>query len=1112
MRKFWMMLLLAMGMTTVAFAQDRQITGVVSDESGTLPGVNVVVDGTTIGTLTDVDGKYTITVPNGYSKIKYSYLGYSDIIQEVGAERELNITMKVDDLILDEVVVTALGLETKRDNQGTSSSQVDGGQITKAGEAGLINSIAGKASNVQVTRSSGDPGASSYMQIRGQSTISRSVQPLIVLDGMPIYNSTVNTGNSTQGTTQQSRLNDLNPDDIESMEILKGAAAAAIWGTRAANGVIVIKTKKGAASQKKFNVSFKSSVSIDEANVLHPLQSVFGQGSGGLYDPNGALSWGDKIADRPGGSDIQATEAGQYYYADTDADGNPVFLADPSLDLYSGYFEAENGNIYGAIPEGGSYVYDANGNMVVNGTNYGGKLSTDVYEHSDEVLQTGYFLDNSVSLSGGDLNSSFYLSGSHLTQEGVVQNSDYERTTLRFNTDRRFNNFLKLSANANYSRINSNRVQQGSNLAGLYLGMLRSAPDFSNDDYIGTYYDAAGTPIFNRHRSYRRYLGQTQSPVYNNPYWTVNEQLNPNIVNRYIVGSELTVSPLTWLDLVVRAGIDTYSEARESYYPVSSGDFAAGFFRKESISEYQFNSDIFLKGARNLSGKINTNFVLGVNFNQRKFERLRGEAANFIIPDAPANLENATNENSTTFNYNEERRIAAGYGILGFDIDRKIFVNFTGRNEHPSSTNGQSFFYPSADVAFKFNDFLNLGFLSFGKLRASYGSVGVEPDPYLNRTNFVTASFQESWGVNYDASFFGGAFVRDDVEGNPDLIPERKTEWEIGADLRFLDDRISLGATYYQNQTEDVIFAIEVPASTGYRFQYQNAGTIENEGIEIDLNTDIIRTRDFRFSLGGNWATNENIVTDLKGTKSIFLNGFTGSSSRAVEGEPLGVLWGGRWDRNDNGDLILDENGFPQQALEEGILGDPNPDWTAAINSTIYFKGISLSGIFDMAQGGEMWGGTRGVLMYFGRHEESATETTASQSLTTYGGTEIGEGEVFRGVEHDFGGGPVALDQSWYTDLGGGFGPVGEQFIYDASWMRLRQVTLSYLLNTKKFQEFSKLGSVELSLTGRNLFLITDYVGMDPETNLTGPSNGRGLDYFNNPTTKSWVITLRVNY
>ncbi len=405
-------------------AQQRTVTGRVTavDDGSTLPGVNVVVKGTSNGTVTDSNGGYTISFSDPNPVLVFSFVGMETKEVAVGSNATLDVQLAMDVTQLNEVVVNAMGDAVPKDRLGTAPSTVTGTALISSGETGVLNGLAGKAPGLNLVRNGGDPGAGSYIQIRGQSTVTGDLQPLIVIDGMPMFNSYQDNGNQVDGVQQQSRLNDLNPDDIASIEVIKSASAAALWGSRAANGVIVITTKKGSNSKGKVNISYNGTLSFDEVNKVPELQRTFGQGTNGVYSYNQARSWGDKIANRSGGQDTYITSG-------------------PG---YTGYTEFPDGTRRYRISQ---------------------KNSTETYDHAKEVFQTGHFLENAINLSGGNDRSNFFASYSNLNQEGIVrQNSDYKRNTIRVNASTMLTDRLQASANVSYSNSFESypaRVQPG---------------------------------------------------------------------------------------------------------------------------------------------------------------------------------------------------------------------------------------------------------------------------------------------------------------------------------------------------------------------------------------------------------------------------------------------------------------------------------------------------------------------------------------------------------------------------------------------------------------------------------------------------------------------------
>lgn len=1101
-----------------AFSQERPVTGKVTDDQGaSLPGVNVVLKGTTNGTVTDADGNFTITIPSSGGTLVFTFVGLTTKEVPVTTESTLSVTMETDVTQLSEVVVSALGIEQNRDEVGTASSQVKGTAVARSGESTLINALSGKASGVNIVRSSGDPGAGSYIQVRGQSTITGNLQPLIVLDGVPINNTTF--GSSVDGVVQQSRLNDINPNDIESVEIHKGASAAALWGTRAANGVMVITTKKGASEGGKVNVSLASTYSIDKVYITHKTTKNWGSGTAMQYrfTPPGGWSWGDYIPDRSGEADVSVTAPGQYFSAN-------------GRDLYAGYFEASDGTRFYRILDG----------SVANP--HGGKNSRQTFDYNDYLFKTGSFWDNTISFNGGDRNGNYYVSIGNLTQDGVLRfNSNYDRTTVRFNGNKRFGDVFRMGSSMTYSAVKSNRIQMGSNTSGLYLGGLRTSPDFNSEYYEGTYVAPDNQVFPNRQRAYRNPLGASTNSVYDNPLWMMQNNISTTEVGRFIGSVELGLHPIKWLDITTRLGVDNYADRRKDFFHPFASTIPGGQLTLQTIRETQLNGDFFGRGNFSLNENFTLTALVGMNLNQRLFDNIGASSNKFIITtQIPEDITNAAPENQLPFNTLRKIRTAAVYSTLDFAFADQLFVNLTGRAESASTfgTAAKStFFYPSANVAWQFTKIMgDDGFLSFGKLRAAYGTVGVQPEPYNTVTYYGIGGYSESWGPSLSSSPYGaGGYTESATLGNANLKPERKTEVEIGTDLRFMDDKISLSVSYFANKTTDAILSVATASTTGFNQKTANAAKLENKGIEVDFGADLVKTNNFSWNISTNWSRYRNKVTDLAGTTSLFLAGFTGTSSRAVLGQPIGVLWGTDFLRDENGNMILNERGFPQASPQESVIGDPNPSWRGGFGNTFAFKGLSLYVLLEAVWGGDIWAGTYGILNNFGRSLETDvittlsaadaanTKVTPASSATTLTGRTVAERYPantdgtysFRGKVTDFGGGPVALDQAWYLGNGGGFGPIASQFIRDATNWRVREVTLSYRLSSSKFTRATKLSSIELALTGRNLFITgpdIDIIGNDPETNLTGPSNGRGLEYFNNPSTRSYLVSLRINY
>ena len=1057
------------------FAQNlRVITGHVMDENGDpLPGASVMLKGTTTGTVTDTKGAYKLSIPDtGQDTLMISFVGYETVTLPVGLDNVYDVRLPLANRRINEVIVTSLGFKVKKDETATTSSTVKSEEIVNSGEPLVLNALGARASNVYVARTNGDPGAGTNIRIRGANTISGSSVPLVILDGVPISNSTLyggGNGGRDGGVSQQSRLNDINPEDIESVEILKGAAAAALWGSRAANGVLVITTKNGQAG--KLHINYKMTYSMDQVNQRYPIQNTYGQGRNGVYNPKSAESWGDYIPDRPGGAD--------------------------DVDMTGEYFEALSGNRYYPILQKNS-------------------RETFVESNWDDVFHTGGFFQNELSISGGSQKTQYFFSFGRLDQNGIIRESFYDRTNARINVKFVPNRWFSSNTKAGYISSSSNRIQQSSNVAGVMLGLLRTPPDFDNHDYYGTYYDDNGVAYPDHHRGYRRYLGNS-TPTYNNPLWTIHQQKATSDVDRFIMSEEINIKPISQLRITLRGGVDRSGDHRLYFFPINSAGSARrnGLMNEDMITEQELNFDAILRGNFSLASSLKLDATVGWNINDRQRQYNSGSIQGFKVnARKPTTDLNAAAEASTFNNYFRQIRSNRGYYSFTFNILDQLFVTASGGLEAASSING-SFFYPAFDAAWQFSDLgLTSDFFSFGKLRASWGKVGVQPSPYRFQTlvdaNFTYSSYSDPLDVN----LFGGGFRLDNNLGNPDLKPEMKTEWELGTDLRFFRDALSITATYYSNHIDDILINVGLTPSSGFETIYANAAAMKNHGFEMEANYLAVNQRNLKVNILGIFATNRNEVTDLAGTNSITLA--PGSvDSRAIVGQPLGVLVGTGSQVDENGNFVLDANGFPQLTSTPIVLGDPNPKWTGSLGADLTWKGFAFRILFAHSHGGDYSPRTLWVLRRFGTVQETANRVTLDQDLVNFRGDVIPAGTTVRGNVHDFGGGPVLLDESWYrTGIGGGFGDnqAYNFAIYDATWTRLREVTLSYTLNTPKFREKTKLGSIMFSASGRNLFLWDNIPGVDPEINQSGVNNGFGLDYFTNPSTRSILFSLTISY
>tara|TARA_B100000767_G_scaffold143780_1_gene135698 strand:+ start:148 stop:3375 length:3228 start_codon:yes stop_codon:yes gene_type:complete len=1061
----------------ITYGQNK-ITGTVFDSDGlALPGATVIIENTNTGVSTDFDGNFEIEVDQG-QVLQFSYIGYLTQDVTVSGQDAISVSLQSDNQ-LDEVVVTSLGFTEKRDQQGSTYSVVSTGAVQRSGEATFANSLSGKAAGVSITRTSGDPGAGSRIRIRGANTILGSSSPLIIVDGSPMNSETtkiVNGGSSNTGAVNfGSRLNDINPSDIASVQVLKGASAAALWGSRAANGVIVITTKQGQSGDAK--ITFSSTYSFDEISERIPRQNVWGQGQNGVYSPTRAESWGDYIPDRSGGAD--------------------------TVDTSGGYFTSQNGTAYYPIITKNS-------------------RETFVEDNFNAAFQTGTFWQNDLNISGGNDKNTYFFSLSNIQQEGIIRGSDYDRTNIRFNYNAELNDWMSLSNKVAYTYTNSNLTQGNSNVGGIQLGHLRTPADFDNRDYIGTYTSSSGEEFPRRHRSYRRYLGNNENPIYNNPLWTTKEQLSLNQVNRVMVTPELRIKPNDWLQLIARANVDFADDRRTFFFPRGSAGSSItikrrlGEYLEDEIATRNTNYDFIGRGEFDLSENINLISTVGWSLNDRKYNRSSGSVSDFLVNVTKVTTSlNGSQEASSFENAKSFSRSNRGYAILNFGISDELFINLTGAIE-ASSTMNNSFFYPAADVAWNFtNTALSSNIISFGKLRASYGIVGVQPSPHrfdtLAEGGFSYSTYSDPLSIDS----FGGGFRLDNNLGNPNLKPELKTEWELGTDLRFFNNDLTFSFTYYNNNIEDILLNVSLSPSSGFSTQYGNFGAMKNQGYEIDIGWNAIQKDNLTLNASLNWSKNENEVTDLYGTTFVDMSAGASVKSVAIVGYPLGALFGTGSRTNPDGSFDLDQNGFPQLTSEFIVLGDPNPDWRGALGLNLRYKKLNLNLVVEHSQGGDFAPRTLHVLKRFGTTEETSNSVTLTEPLVNVKGTSFPAGTSIRGNIENFGGGDVLLEEQWYRrSIGGGFGDnqAYNFSIYDATWTKVRELSLSYTLDSPSLKSSIGLSSVRFTLTGRNLININNIPGIDPEVNQFGTGNALGLDYFTNPQTKSTLLGVTFNF
>lgn len=1064
--------------------QPVTVTGRVTNESGApVQDAIVSIRDLGVGALSNATGRYLFIVPSAraqaqevvLSVVSLGFRTKSTTVRLVpGSTVVEDFILEVDPLRLEEIVVTGAGLQTRAERLGTARAAVDANQIQRTAEPNVIAALASKAPNVVTLQASGEAGAGTAIRVRGASNFGSS-EPQIIVDGVPINNTSRVTGASIlQGGVATNRAFDLNSEDIESIEILKGPAATSIFGASAgASGAIIITTKRGRPGVTRWTL--RSTLQSDQISQSVPLQSRWGSGTAGV-----------------------ATAC----------------LANPTPAC------THNNPTWGPLLAAGTPTYD----------------------HANEIYERGFLMDNTFSVSGGSESTRFFLSVGGLNHDGFIVggNDDFDRYTVRLNADHQIRSNLRVGGNLAYAQTKGKFVGRGNTVNGLLLGALRTPPEFDNLDYL----DENGL-----HRSYRFPMPRPQDFVnanrgFDNPFFAINEHPNTGEVGRVYGNVNWTWDPFTWMTVSHTVGIDYASDDRtEAFHPSAAGAAAGGMITRWQFYDRLLDHNLVATAKFDIAEKIGGTFSAGQNLNETYFRQINVVGRTFVAP-LPYKVANTVSRDPPT-DSESKRRLEGYFGQAEFDFAQQLFLTVRMRNDGASTfgLDKQRAWYPGGQAAWTFTHWRNPipGILSTGKLRVAYGESGQEPPLYQLQDVLGTGGVSDfTPGTNQvpNLSGFAGLWTATG-RGNPAIEPERVSELDAGVDLVLFDSRADLTVTYYHQNSRDVIFGVGVPPSTGATSVTLNAGELENRGWEFAMNVRPIQRSDLGLNIGVNWARNKNKVVGL-GTIGVekrivtgYSTSFTGSTTHAQVGYPLGVFRGfgfvrcGLTEKDPNqasgfkniglawrdpaisaacqgapaGALYLGANGLPVYDPDERIIGDPNPDWTAGLNAELTFRGVRLSAFLDHRHGGQTFNMTRGSLQSLGTHAftDIRDKVGKFQELYPYGheGVVVGPGA---GVD-------VTLGQSFFNNLGG----LGtrEHLMEDATHTRLREVSIAYTFTQPWVQDHLGLGSVDVRLAGRNLGLWTDYSGMDPEASTAGAAAAnRGIDWFTNPQSRSWVLSI----
>ncbi|MDX5421504.1 MAG: SusC/RagA family TonB-linked outer membrane protein [Hymenobacteraceae bacterium] len=1001
-----------------AMAQSRTVTGKVTDASTNqpLPGVTVLVKGTTVGTATSGDGTYTINVPEGRNVLQFSFIGYEPMERAIGNASSINVTLSTDTKQLQEVVVTALGIEREKKALGYALQEVSGEAANQTRETNVVNALSGKVAGVQIVNSSGAVGSSARITLRGNNSLTGDNQPLFVVDGIPISNAT-NTNAGYGGVDYGNAASDINPNDIESISVLKGANAAALYGSRAANGVILITTKSGKGT-RGLGLTIDHSTTFDTPLRLPDYQNEYGQGLNGRFEyVDGAGGGVMDGVDESWGPRLDGSIKNQFF-------GEGPWVASP--------------------------------------------------DNVKDFFETGVTHNTNVGITAGTDKANVRLSLGNIDQTGIIPNTDLRRHSVGLNAGMQLSDQLSANASVNYiQNISDNRPANG----------------YSGDNIMQQFVWFGRQVDISRLKDYKKEDGTQYNWNYNyhnNPYWIVNENLNSNQRDRIIGNVSLKYNFTDWLNLMVRGGSDFFTDDRKRVWAMHTLDYPQGRFYEQSIYRNETNFDFLLSADKDITSDITLSGSFGGN-NRKNTYRMNDVLVRALAVPGIYNVSNAVG-NPSPSNYRSERVVNSLYGTGTFGFRDYFFVDVTARNDWSSTlpAANNSFFYPSVSTSLVFTDAFNLNsnVLSYGKIRASWAQVGNDTDPYRTIGTF---SANDPWDGRPNLTYTN-------TLANANLKPEQTTSFEVGTDLRFLQDRAFVDFTYYSKSTTDQIVNVTRSGASGFAYQTVNIGEITNKGIELQLGGSPVQTAGgFNWDVLVNFSSYRNEVVSLtEGLDSYQLGLYWGVGLEARPGESFGSLIGSTYLRDDQGRIMVNAAGRPRVGPTD-VLGDIIPDWIGGVRNSFSYKGFNFNFLLDARKGGDVFSVTHMFGQYAGVLEESLE------------GRE--EGLLIEGIDPD--GNPNTVRtpaQQYWQGLYG----LHEAHVFDGSFVKLREVVLGYDLPQSLVSRV-KLRGASINLIGRNLWLIHSNIPhVDPETAFGADIASQGFEFGALPSTKSWGVNLRL--
>lgn len=1049
-----MLVLLLIASAQVIFAQTT-ITGTVtgSEDGNPIPGATVLVKGTTIGVITDLDGHYSLKVPGEGKLLQFSFVGMVTKEVTIGTQTVINIVLEPDVMDLEGVVVTAMGITREKKALGYAAQGVDQEDLGRSGSSNLATALQGKVSGLEIKPSSGAPGASSQIVIRGARSFSGDNTPLYVVDGMPIA-STADfnvSGYGTSGSDMSNRALDIDPSDIESINVLKGQAAAALYGIRASNGVIIITTKSGKGKEVgKINISLSNFTSFENVSRKPEYQTTYASGSKGVFYPVISSSWGPKIVDLP---------------------DNPT---------------------YGGNANGHPGMYRV---LQLEQAGLDPWVKPAVYDNFGDYFTQGFTTTSSLNINQARENGNIAFGVGNTTQDGIMPSTGMDRWNVKAAAETKLNKVFTIGLTSNFVKTHIDKLPGGSDAA--LQGVYAAPPQ----------YNLKGIPF------HKPYNPGTQisfrALTYNNPYWAAENSIFNENTDRFFGNSYLEFMPTMPTNMTLKAryqiGMDSYTTHFQDIlgYGHTGGE---GSVTNRGITSTNMNSLFTMLYTWSINEDLKFTALVGNEFDHKNRKYYREDGSNFNFYGWN-NIQNAKQVQADEDQ--EQNRTVGFFANLSLDYKGLLYFNATGRKDYVSTMprNNNSFFYPSASLGFIFSELeavKDIPFLSFAKVRASYAEVGQAGNYYLDY--YSTPDYSGSWWsssipIQFPMNGISG-FLHSNVVYDPNLVPQNTRSFELGTELMFFNNRIGIDYSYSYQKVTDQIFSVPLAGSSGAAIRVMNGGAIHTDAHELVLNLKPVANNKVQWDINFNFSKLNNYVDELApGVESIFLGGYVTPQVRASIGSTYPVIFGSSFVRDDNGNIVVDDDpesttyGMPLIG-EDKVIGSVSPDFTLGVSNKVSYKGLTLSATLDWKQGGQMYHGTNGLLNYYG----VTKETEDREKSIIYPGVKSD------GTPNDIEiGGPNKPNeiQVLYQNV---LAEISESDIYDNSFIKLRDVTLNYRLPKKLF----KTVGLDLSVYARNILIWTELPNFDPESSQGNNNMGGAFEMFSMPQTTSYGFGINM--